>query len=254
MENRIKEIVVDSRDRTVGSTSSSDFTVTLQKRLDLASIGVKSANIFYTWYNINSTNNNIDFSEGAGELTATVTPGCYTSTTLKSALETALNAAGALTYTVTFNTTTLKTTIAATGVFSLLFATGTHISTDMAEVLGYTATDKTAAATYTSTNVFNLNTVNYLLIKLTVTAGTYNSVTSTNTSDNTIGNIAVIPVQTNPGYLVTYYDETPPMTNLYGAGITSLSIKLTTYNNTAVDLNGCEWSMILRTYTLIGGN
>jgi hypothetical protein len=103
---------------------------------------------FYYGFEVTSGNNLLNFDEGGPELTATITIGSYTATDFVEAVENALNAAGALTYTVTFNRTTRLITIAATGNFDLLAGTGSNKAFGPWTLLGF-ATDQTGAATYT---------------------------------------------------------------------------------------------------------
>ena len=96
----------------------------------------------------------IDFKEGAGPaLVATLNAGDYSLTEFTLEVKRALDAAGALTYTVTVNRTTRKITISATGVFSLLTFTGVNQGTAVWTLLGYTIlADKTGFATYLAEN------------------------------------------------------------------------------------------------------
>ena len=104
---------------------------------------------------VDATNNKIDLKEGAGEpLVATVASGSYTAATLCAAIKAALEVPGALTFTVTFSTTTLKFTIAADGEFSLLWNTGANKLVDISTMCGFSdAADDTGAATYTADTV-----------------------------------------------------------------------------------------------------
>lgn len=105
---------------------------------------------------INELNNVIDFVESGVSKLAALTRGLYaTPTALATEVQTALNAAGDLTYTVSYDTgDNNKFIISATGVFSLLFLTGANRAVSSAATLGYsTAADLTLADTYTATNV-----------------------------------------------------------------------------------------------------
>lgn len=96
-------------------------------------------------------NGKINFNEGGAELTATITAGTYNGQTLAAEIKTQLEAAGALTYTVTYDEATAKFTIAATGNFALLWNTGTNKAIDASGLLGFSdAADDTGADTYTS--------------------------------------------------------------------------------------------------------
>lgn len=103
---------------------------------------------FYYGFEIDSTNNKIDFDEGGPELTATLSIGEYSATEIALEVQNQLNAEGALTYTVTFNRTTRIFTIAATGVFSLLITSGTNNGTSAYGAIGFTGADVTGFATY----------------------------------------------------------------------------------------------------------
>jgi hypothetical protein len=107
---------------------------------------------FYYGYEIDITNNKIDFAEGGPELTATLSVGIYNPEELALEIKTQLDAVGAKTYTVTFNRTTRKFTIAAnTGTYSILISTGTHDDTAPYDLLGFTGVvDLTGSITYTS--------------------------------------------------------------------------------------------------------
>jgi len=90
---------------------------------------------------VDSTNFYLDFDEGGPEITAEVSVGSYTLADFPEAISAALNGAGALTYTVTFDRDARKFTISASGPFSLLIGTGSHVGADIFTLLGYTGSD-----------------------------------------------------------------------------------------------------------------
>jgi hypothetical protein len=99
-------------------------------------------------------NKKINFDEGGAELTATLTPGTYNGQTLAVEVQTQLEVAGALSYTVTYDETTGKFTIAASGNFTLRWNTGTDKAIDASGLLGFSdAADDTGTDTYTSDTV-----------------------------------------------------------------------------------------------------
>jgi hypothetical protein len=93
----------------------------------------------------------IDFDEGGAELTATLTAGSYTGTSLATEVKTQLDAAGG-TYTVDYSETTGKFTIArGAGNFTLRWLAGAHAYLATGTIIGFNVTaDDTGAATYTS--------------------------------------------------------------------------------------------------------
>ena len=96
--------------------------------------GVGSGNgVFYIY----AGNNKIDFNEGGGELTATLTNGYYNGQTLATEIKTQMEVTGALTYTVTYSETTAKFSISGSGSFTLLWNTGTNKATDISDSCGY---------------------------------------------------------------------------------------------------------------------
>ena len=106
---------------------------------------------FYYNYEVDSSAYNLAFKEGAGpELIAELQIGSYTLTDFIDEVERAFNDTdgAALTYTVTVNRTTRIITVAATGTFSLLVATGSTLGTEAYTTMGFTGADRTAAATY----------------------------------------------------------------------------------------------------------
>lgn len=110
---------------------------------------IETHSIFYYGTEITESNQNLNFDEGGSELTGVLAIGSYTPTELEAIITTALDGAGALTYTVTFNRAGQTFTIAATGTFALLITSGTQIGTGPFTLLGFTGADLTAAATYT---------------------------------------------------------------------------------------------------------
>ncbi len=101
---------------------------------------------------VDSTNNKIDFTEnGTAELTATLTSGVYTPTTFATEVDTRITAAGAQSYTVTFDSVLRKFTLTSSGsVFRLYFGTGTNASKGAAALLGFDDNNQSGALTYTS--------------------------------------------------------------------------------------------------------
>jgi len=108
---------------------------------------------------INEDNNKISFTEATAgtELTATLTVGVYTPSALATEVKTALDAAGASTYTVTYSALTRKFTLTsdlsgANNLFSLLGASGSEalVYTSALPTLGLGLKDHTGAASYSS--------------------------------------------------------------------------------------------------------
>jgi len=105
---------------------------------------------------VTAGNKYINFAEGGGELTAILDESTYSSRDLCAAIKAEMQDAGALTYTVTYNRTTRKFTIAGSGGFSILWNTGTNKAVDISTLCGYSdAADDTGLASYTSDSAVN---------------------------------------------------------------------------------------------------
>lgn len=102
---------------------------------------IRTYSKFYYGYDVTITTKYIDFNEGASDLVAEVPAGSYTLDTICTAIEDALNEAGALTYTCTANRTTRIITIAGSGTFDLLASTGDNVANGIYSVIGFAAID-----------------------------------------------------------------------------------------------------------------
>lgn len=186
------EEIVQEKDRTrldatrsyVSSGSDAIASVTFTPGKDGTPIVVTSATArnwvldfqFDFLLDVDSTNNKLDFSEGGSELTATVADGNYTLTALAAAIKTALDAAGALTYTVTVDSLD-RFVITAPSAFEILSVTGTNVGgTSLWEEIGFPTRptaifvepfipeDQTGKATYTGQEVEDVNKLITLLV------------------------------------------------------------------------------------------
>jgi hypothetical protein len=101
-------------------------------------------------FQIDTSNNSLNFSEGGPELTAVLESGDYTLGEFAEVVATALSAIGALDYTASINRNTNVITLSASGTFSILLATGSNIGISFASLMGFSqVVDLTGAATYT---------------------------------------------------------------------------------------------------------
>lgn len=100
---------------------------------------------------IDETNDCIDFFEQTNtEITAFIAHGVYDSeSSLAEAIQDALNAASANTYTCTYSSRK-RFIIASDNSFGLFWATGAHTTTSIANYIGFSIADKTGGVSYTS--------------------------------------------------------------------------------------------------------
>jgi hypothetical protein len=107
---------------------------------------------FYYGWEVTSSNRYIDFYDGTDTLQAVLTLGTYTSQELADEVALQLNTLAGIAFTVSFNRSNRRFTIASGSNFNLLFATGNQAGNSAASLLGYASSDLTAAMTYTSSS------------------------------------------------------------------------------------------------------
>lgn len=114
---------------------------------------ITSYSVFYYDVEVTSGNRYINFDEGSGELTATLSVGPYTPEQIAIEVQTQLNSAGDNSYTVSFDRDSRFITISADANFDLNWSSGGSSPSLANSVLGFAATDLSSADTYTGTSV-----------------------------------------------------------------------------------------------------
>ena len=229
------KFLIDSKE--IGATDYSDFTYRGQQYWNISAYGyaVNWISVPYTWYSVRSTNNSFVFTEGAGNLTATITPGNYTAAQLVTELKTQLDAAGALTYTVSYSSSTGKLTISAGSNFTIE-------STDASFTAAFTGftTDRSGASSYAADNVLQL-TDRYILLKSNVAPNDY---VENGLRDSIM---AFIPVNVATNEVINYQPNSRQVNYFDPEGkshsrINSIQFKLEHVDGEKVDLNGVPWT------------
>ena len=114
---------INSKDKLVNTDNATDFSVKSHKFNKVISFSIKDVLIPYTFYPINSTNNQLLIVRTGNPaiITVTIPPGNYTLTQFLVAFKIALDLEGSFTYTVTAGATDNKLTITQnTGSFTVL--------------------------------------------------------------------------------------------------------------------------------------
>lgn len=140
-------------DSTVGLTASSEAT-------DFAVTNLNSHLRSKVWrsngyFLISSSNNKVDFNDGSGAVSGTITSGGYTATELGTEIKTRMDAAGSLVHTVTYNESTGLWTISVpSGTFSLLWSSGVNSANSIGSSIGFdTSSDGSGATSYTGSTI-----------------------------------------------------------------------------------------------------
>lgn len=211
------EIYLDSRNSssTDGATSNLNYPTFYfdDPATDIAYIKVLEAQIPFSYFVVNTSNNTFTLTEGVSSATVTIPPGNYNSSLMATALGTALTTASPTTktYTVTFSSLTQKFTIVVSaGTFSLTFGTSDDIGVSNPRlVLGFgPATTASSGTTLVATYTANLTGSNYLFLcsdVLGINMETYLPNQSQNKGSKG-PQIACIPINVNPGDVIFYTD------------------------------------------------
>lgn len=113
-------------------------------------MNLKTYPLIYWGYEIDETNNKLNFDEGSGELTATIPTGSYSFEQLMDAVKLALDAASILpqVYFVSAIRSSRKVQITSTANFSLLVSSGTLSGVAPWGLLGFTDGDLSGTNSY----------------------------------------------------------------------------------------------------------
>lgn len=126
----IKSLVLNTQNRSYGSIEAPNFI--LPQVIDFNAVKVKNALIGFSVYPIDSRNNKVYFRELRDTtlgsfLTATITPGYYTGTTLATELDTQMSGAGSNNYSTAYDSITNKISISSGNAnHTMLFTTGSN--------------------------------------------------------------------------------------------------------------------------------
>ena len=248
------KVLIDSRYRNDPTPINiSEFTYSLNREIGrVSSVYVESAQIPFTYYAVDFNSNNLIVVYNGVLYGAPMVRGNYNSGTILTAVKQALDAMsiGGITWTVTFNPSTLKITISmvgGVGVFSLV------IQGDLDSVgplLGFTV-DAGPAAAITADSALDLSGPRYLVIKSKLIGENRAYPTavsvlySADVSSDAI--IHTVPVNTNPGGVIL--DLVPePRNNILGfktAFQNDIDFRLEDDRGNLLNLNGGQWSMQL---------
>lgn len=239
-----REVVLRSADRTSGT--SANFTLKWKSSLINEGTGSTKISLLYAQiphavHNIDSTNDTIAFNDGTAALIASVAAGIYSASTLASAIATAMTAAssgyGGLTFTGSFNSSTLLITISATGNFTLSL-TDAHAT--IAAALGFATTSNlSGAATYTATKISTLYEPSFLEILIDPFAKP--GLTSSAKPFSFI-----VPVNVNAGDIIEWSTHAGFKQSIVTSELPQSWTVSVRANGRVVDLHGADWVILLK--------
>lgn len=225
-------IHISSKDRINGS--SSDYTILLKDRdlNDYQDLSIQKISIPFSYYAINSNNNVITLGATAG-LTATITPGNYTT----SSFLTEFITKAPIGITGAYNSTTSKFSFGSTD------NSAWNITTDTRNYRYLGLPKSTVCASVsgiiTSSNVVNMSGTQEIQILCDIPM---NSSNTYNYNNNVL--VSIYP-NALPGGMIQYTNENFAHIKLDTQRIGLTRFTLIDDNHDTIDLGGLDWSMTL---------
>lgn len=182
------------------SSTTSNFTYSFYRRYSrITEIVIRSIQLPFGFYAVNSTNNVLKFNSNA--ISVTVTPGNYNTSTLAIELKSKIDTAfGDTNTTITFSTTTYKLTIARTTPFVVDAEVDVPSST-FAKLIGFYVSS-TSGNSATGDGVINISGPNYIVVESAFLTKAIQH--RTNYSSSLYSNVlATVPVVVSPGDIIT---------------------------------------------------
>ena len=197
-------------------------------------VSVVHAVIPYTFYNIDSTNNVLNYSYNNTTFNLQITSGNYNAIQLASYLQTIMGS-----FTITYDIIRNKLLFTNNDSINFSFLSSSTCLT----LLGFVSNTTYTSSSYklTSPYVVNLLTKNCICILSNLQTGNINNADKYNGSI-----LCSIPVSGPPYSLITYTNSNNFRSNLYANNLNEINIKITDSNNNLIDLNNCYWSITLQ--------
>lgn len=198
-------------------------------------LSVKSANIPYSFYNINSNNNNLTYYVNGVETILYIDVGNYNAVQLASYFTKWMP-----NFTVTYSSITNKFTF----VHSLYNFTISSYSTCL-KIIGFDPNLplylESILKELTSVHCANMQSIQCINIKTNFPTGNIDSYDM-----KTNKTICCFPVSGMPYSNIIYENRTDFRSNLYTNILTYINIHITDQNNNIINLNGLDWTIVLQ--------
>jgi hypothetical protein len=197
-------------------------------------LSVNHAVIPYSFYNVNSSNNTLNYilNDGATQ-TVTLSPGNYGIIALLNHLRTLL----AADFTITYSTTTNKLTFSSLSSYFRFLSNSTCFG-----LIGFTDGNKISTlSTLTSDSMVNLSPVRCICIYSSFQTGNITTIAPFNHSI-----LCSIPISVSPFNMIVYHNSSNSKTNIDTNIFNSVLIKIADQNGKVIDLNNIPWSITLQ--------
>ena len=196
-------------------------------------ISVQHAIIPYSFYNINTSNNYLNYYFNGNSYPIYIPVGNYSAFQLLSFLKSNINFMD-----VSYDVITNKFTF-TNSTYDFAFLS----SSTCFELIGFLVGSEVNSFNriITSVNSINLQSKHCICIQSNFQTG---SINTTNRHEGNV--ICSIPIADQPFSMISYQNHNNLKYNMFNNTISSIHLKLTDQNNNLVNLNGCHWSISIQ--------
>ena len=198
-------------------------------------LSVVSCLIHYSFYNINSSNNVLNYSfDGVTIYTEIIPIGNYIVNNLVTILKSNLLSG----FNVNYNSIQNKLTFTHTTNEFMFMSSSTCL-----QILGFNLNSTISSISLSLTSVNCVNVYSIRTIQVNSNLITYNV---NKLQKNNYCILCSIPISCTPFSLIEYVNRTNFKTNLFLNRLSNIKIKLTDDNGNLINLNGCYYSLTLQ--------
>ena len=216
-------------DRFINGTSDIEFDLPLIEAplQHTIYLSIQHLVIPYSFYNIDSNNNFLNYIVGGTTYNIYIETGNYNPYQLINVLQNIMQG-----FTITYDSIKNKFT------FTNSYYEFTFLNTSTClRLIGFENSIFSVNKTVTSINSINLQSHHCVCVQSNLLTG---SINSANKYESNI--ICSVPVDKPPFSMITYTNHNNLKYNLFNNVISTMRLKLTDQNNNLIDLNGCNWS------------
>jgi len=243
---RSLQLVINSKDREdYDTTTSSEFTVTLQNPInfDILAYGLESCCLPKTSYNI--SNGEFQATMSTGEQTYNITPGNYSIVELLSAISSALSVDDATT--VSYSASTMKITF--TSAFSGFVLNPNQVDSPLVEQLGFlnNLVYHSTAGVLVAPKVYDISGIKNVYIKIA-------QLTEYMRDTKNLSSNFKVDYGCPYGSIIYFankskYEQFYTTAQNHIRRSSKFDVRLVDEKGNNVDLNGSDWSFVLRFLT-----
>jgi hypothetical protein len=195
-------------------------------------LNVVHASIPFTFYNVNSSNNVLNYTVGGIDYSLIIPQGNYTTTTMKTYLNTNLQ-----NISVSYDSTTNKYKFVNSQNNDFSF----NSTSSSLGLLGFSGQTTSTSYSLISTQTINLNPIRCICVCTNLKTSNINI-----NSKNKSNIVCSIPIITQPNSIINYLNPNNFKINTYANVISSIKIQLMDQDGTLLNLNGANWTMTLQ--------